>query len=57
VASPVPLEAVDEKPEELVWGSEARTALVTEGDLELLAEEQVLEEEALATAQGVDESG
>jgi hypothetical protein len=57
VASPVPLEAVDEKPEELVSGAEARPALVTEGDLELLAEEQVLEEEALATAQGVDESG
>jgi hypothetical protein len=32
------VEAVDEKPEELVSGAEARTALVTEGDLELLAE-------------------
>ncbi len=48
---------MEEKPEELVSGAEAPTALVTEGDLELLAEEQVLEEEALATAQGVDESG
>ena len=57
VASPVPLEAVDEKPEELVSGAEARQALVTEGDLELLAEEQVLEEEALAAAQGFDERG
>ena len=28
-----------------------------EGDLELLAEEQVLEEEALAAAQGIDECG
>jgi hypothetical protein len=51
------VQAVEENPEELVSGAEARTALVTEGDLELLAEEQVLEEEALATAQGVDESG
>jgi len=57
VASPVPVEAVDEKPEELVSGSEARPALVTEGDLELLAEEPVLEEETLAAAQGVDERG
>src|SRR5262249_27088840 len=32
-------------------------ALVKEGDLQLLAEEQVLEEEALAAAQGVDERG
>ena len=30
--------------------------MVTEGDLELLAEEQVLEEEALAAAQGVDDA-
>ncbi len=30
-------------------------ALVTESDLEQLAEEQVLEEEALAAAQGADE--
>ena len=57
VASPVRVEAVDEKPEELVSGSEARTALVMEGDLELLAEEQVLEEDALAAAQGIDERG
>ncbi len=51
------MEAVDEKPEELVPGSDARTALVTKGDLKLLAEEQVLEEEALAAAQGIDERG
>jgi len=57
VASLVPVEAVEENLEELVSGAEARTALVTGGDLELLAEEQVLEEEALATAQGVDERG
>ena len=57
VASPVPVDAVDEKPEELVSGSEARTALATEGDLELLAEEQVLELEALAAAQGIGQSG
>jgi len=57
VASPIPLDAVEEKPEELVSGAEARPELVTEGDLELLAEDQVLEEEALAAAQGVDERG
>jgi hypothetical protein len=57
VASPVPIEVVDEKPEELLLGSEARTVAVTESDLELLAEEQVLEEEPLAAAQGVDERG
>jgi hypothetical protein len=55
VASPVAVEAADETPEELVSGAEARTTSVTGSDLELLAEEQVLEEEALAAAQGVDE--
>ena len=33
------------------------STLAKEGDLELLAQEQVLEEEALAAAQGVDERG
>ena len=37
VPSPVPVEAADEKPEELVSGAEARTVSVTESDLELLA--------------------
>jgi hypothetical protein len=54
VASPVPVEAVDDEPEQLVPGAEAGPTLATECDLELLAEEQVLEEEALAAAQGVD---
>ena len=55
VASPVPVEAADDEPEKLVTGAEAGTALATESDLELLAEEQVLEEETLAAAQGADE--
>jgi hypothetical protein len=57
VASPVPVEAVDDEPEQLVPGAEAGPTLATESDLELLAEEQVLEQEALAAAQGVDERG
>ncbi len=51
------MEAVDDEPEQLVPGAEARPTLATECDLELLAQEQVLEEEALAAAQGVDERG
>ena len=37
VASPVPVEPADDKPEKLVPGAEAGTALATESDLELLA--------------------
>jgi hypothetical protein len=57
VASPVLVEAVDHEPEELVANVEARPALGAEGDLELLAEEQVLEEESLAAAEGANEGG
>jgi|SRR5215472_8310696 len=57
VASPVPVEAADAEPEELVPGAEAGTVLTTEGDLELLAEEKVLEEEALVAPEGADERG
>ena len=57
VASPVPVEAADDEPEELVPGAEAGPVLATEGDLKLLAQEQVLEEEALAAAEGGDEGG
>ena len=39
------MEAADDEPEELVSSAQARTALGAEGDLELLAEEQVLDEQ------------
>src|SRR5215469_13112353 len=42
---------------ELVPNSEARTPLGTEGNLELLAEKQVLHDEALTAADGGDEGG
>jgi len=57
VASPVLVKAPHEKPEELVSSSEAWTALGTEGNLELLAEKQVLHDEALTVADGGDEGG
>src|SRR5215472_8725934 len=57
VVSPVPVEAVDAEPEELIPGAEARTALTTQGNLELLAQEQVLEEEALMASEGADGRG
>ncbi len=57
MASPVLVEAPDDEPEELVASAEARPALGAEGDLELLAEEQVLEEEALAAAERASEGG
>jgi hypothetical protein len=38
--------AADDEPEKLLAGAEARTASVTEGDLEPLAWEQILKEEA-----------
>ena len=55
VASPVPVETANEEPEELVTGAEAGPGLATEGDLKLLAEEQVLEEEATAAAEDAGE--
>jgi hypothetical protein len=51
------VEPADDEPEELVPGAEAGTALATEGDLEPVAEEQVLAEEALAAPQGAGEGG
>jgi hypothetical protein len=57
VASPAPVEAADDEPEELVASLEARPALGAESDLELLAEEQVLDEEALAAAESASEGG
>jgi hypothetical protein len=44
MASPVRVEAADQEAEELVPSAEARPALGAEGDLKLLAEEQVLEQ-------------
>ena len=55
VASPVPVEATDQEPEELVASVEAGPMPAAECDLELLAEEQVLEEEALPAAEGASE--
>jgi hypothetical protein len=57
VASPVPVKAAGEEPKELVPGAEAGPTLGAEGDLELLAEEQVLEEEPLVAAEKAGESG
>jgi hypothetical protein len=57
VASPVPVEAADQEPEEPVPSTEARPALGAEGDLELLAEEQVLKEQALAAAESASKGG
>jgi hypothetical protein len=37
MAPPVPVEAADEEPEELVSGAKAATASAPEGDLKLLA--------------------
>jgi hypothetical protein len=51
VASPVPLEAADEEPKELVPSPKAWTMPGAEGDLELRTKEQVLDEEALAPAE------
>ena len=57
VASPVPVEAADAEPEELIPGAEAGMAPTTEGDLELLAQDQVFEEEALVAQEGANERG
>jgi hypothetical protein len=51
------VETADEEPEELVMGAEAGPGLATEGDLKLLAEEQVLEEESPAAAEDAGEGG
>ena len=47
----------DRGPEELVPSSERWSTPGAEGDLELLAEEQILNEEALTAADGGDEGG
>ena len=51
------MEGADDEPEELVTGAEAGPTLATEGDLELLAQEQVLDEETLVAAEGAGEGG
>ena len=53
----MPVEATDEEPEELVPSPEAWTMPGAEGDLELLAEEQVLDDQTLKAADGGDEGG
>ena len=57
VASPVPVEVAEDEPEELITGAEAGPTLATEGDLELLAQEQILDEETLVAAEGAGEGG
>jgi hypothetical protein len=57
VVSPAPVDAAGDEPEELVANAEAGPALGAECDLELLAEEQVLEEEALAAPERASEGG
>jgi hypothetical protein len=57
LASPVPVETAGEEQEELVTGAEAGPASGAEGDLELLAQEQVLEKEALAAAEEAGQGG
>jgi hypothetical protein len=57
VAFPAPVEAADDEPEEPVPSPEGRPALGAECDLELLAEEQVLDEEALAAAESASKGG
>jgi hypothetical protein len=56
-ASPVLMEAADDEPEELVPALEAGPALRTKSDLELLAEQKILEEEMTAAAKSPRESG
>ena len=51
------VEAADHEPEELVASVEAGPALGAERDLELLAEQQVLEDEALTAAEGTSKRG
>src|SRR5262249_13496777 len=57
VASPVLAQAPHEEPEELAPSSEAWPPLGTQGNQELLAEEQVLDDEVLTAADGGDEGG
>jgi hypothetical protein len=57
VAFPAPVEAADDDPEELVASLEAGPVLGAECHLELLAEEQVLEEETLAAAESASKGG
>jgi len=57
VASPVLVQALDEEPEQLVPSSEAWPTLGAKGDLKLLAEEQVLDDEAPTASEGGDDGG
>ena len=57
VASPVLVQAPNQEPKELVPSSEAWPPPGTEGNPELLAEKQVLDDKALTTAAGGYEGG
>ncbi len=50
--SPIRMESADGQPEELVPGVEPRAALGSESDLELLAQEEILEKEIVMAAEG-----
>ncbi len=49
---PVTIEAGDDQPEEPVPGAQARAAVGSEGDLELLAQQEILEKEVVMAAEG-----
>ena len=57
VASPVLVQASGAEPEEFIPSSEAGPTLGAKGDLQLLAEEQILDDEAPTAADGGDDRG
>jgi len=48
---PIAMESADDHPEQLVPGVQAWAALGSERDLELLAQEEILEKEVVAAAE------
>ncbi len=48
---PIAMESADDQPEQLVPGAQAWAALGSESDLELLAQEEILEKEVVAAAE------
>jgi len=55
--SPIPMESAGDQSEELVPGVEPRAALGSESDMELLAQEEILEKEIVMTADGSRKGG
>jgi len=51
------MESADHQPEELVPGAQAWAARGSEDDLELLAQEEILEKELMATAKDSGKRG